>query len=163
MHCTSDYPAHLKDLNLNFIHRLKKFGYPVGYSDHSTSLITPSIAVSLGCQIVEKHFTLSRKLKGPDHKASLEPKEFFKMVKNIRIAEKAFGNKDKKITKSERKNIKIARKSIVAKKDILKGEKFSFFNLTEKRTGKGTGTFNIIKLIGRKTNRKYKKNQIVNI
>ena len=88
LHCTSDYPAKLKDLNLNFIHRLKKFGYNVGYSDHSTSILTPSIAVGLGCAVIEKHFTLSKKLKGPDHKASLEPHELKLMIKNVRETEK---------------------------------------------------------------------------
>ena len=73
LHCTSDYPANLKDLNLNFIKKLKKLGYRIGYSDHSASIITPSIAVALGCEVIEKHFTLSKNMKGPDHKASLEP------------------------------------------------------------------------------------------
>ena len=83
LHCTSDYPAKLSDLNLNFLHKLKKLGYDVGYSDHSSSIITPSVAVSLGCKIIEKHFTLSKKMNGPDHKASLEPTD----LKNDKICE----------------------------------------------------------------------------
>ena len=164
LQCNTEYPTPFEDLNINVIPELKKkLKLRVGLSDHSHGILAPVLAISKGASIIEKHITLNKNMDGPDHKASLEPKEFFNMVKNIRIAEKAFGNKDKKITKSERKNIKIARKSIVAKKNILKGQKFSFSNLTEKRTGKGTGTFNIIKLIGRKTNRAYKKNQIINI
>ena len=93
LHCTSDYPANLNDLNLKFIKRLKQFGYDVGYSDHSASVITPSIAVALGCKVIEKHFTLSKKLKGPDHKASLEPKELAKMISYIRDTEKNVGVK----------------------------------------------------------------------
>ena len=102
--------VYIDNLNLNFLKKLKKFGYDVGYSDHSLSVITPSIAVALGCKVIEKHFTLSKNLKGPDHKASLEPKEFFEMVKNIRIAEVSLGSNEKKISKRKKKNIKIAKK-----------------------------------------------------
>lgn len=104
LHCTSDYPANLNDLNLNFLKKLKKLGYQVGYSDHSTNIITPSIAVALGCKVIEKHFTLSKKLEGPDHKASLEPQELIEMVRYVRDTEKILGSKNKKITKSEKKN-----------------------------------------------------------
>ena len=103
MHCTSDYPANLKDLNLNFIHKLKKFGCQVGYSDHSSSLITPSIAVGLGCKVVEKHFTLSKNLIGPDHKASLEPQDLYKMISYVRETDKMLGLMKKVITRSEKK------------------------------------------------------------
>ena len=120
LHCTSDYPANLKDLNLNFIKKLKKFGCEVGYSDHSSSIITPSIAVSLGCKVVEKHFTLSKNLKGPDHKASLEPQELKRMISLIRDTEKMLGSNNKIITKSEQKTKLLVRKSLVAKNDIKK-------------------------------------------
>ena len=115
MHCTSDYPANLNDLNLNFIKELKKFGYQVGYSDHSSSVITPSIAVSLGSKVIEKHFTLSKKLKGPDHKASLEPQELIKMIRLIRDTEKMLGTRNKIITSSEKN--KITSKKIVSSKN----------------------------------------------
>ena len=104
MHCTSDYPANLKDLNLYFIQKLKRFGFQVGYSDHSSSIITPSIAVGLGCRVIEKHFTLSKKLFGPDHKASLEPQDLLKMIRYVRDTEKMLGLSKKLITNSEKEN-----------------------------------------------------------
>ena len=125
LHCTSDYPANLKDLHLNFIKKLKNFGCDVGYSDHSSSVITPSIAVTLGCKVVEKHFTLSKKLRGPDHKASLEPRELKEMISLIRETEKMLGLNDKIITDSEQKTKLLVRKSLVANNDIKKGEIFS--------------------------------------
>ena len=161
LHCTSDYPANLKDLNLNFIKILKRLGYQVGYSDHSSSIITPSIAVALGCQVVEKHFTLSKKLKGPDHKASLEPQELSKMVSFIRDTEKILGLKNKIITKSEQKTKLLVRKSIVALKNIKKGEIFSYKNLTTKRPGIGTQPFKIEKYLGKKSSKNFKKDQFI--
>ena len=161
LHCTSDYPANLKDLNLNFLHRLKSLGYQVGYSDHSESIITPSIAVALGCKVIEKHFTLSKKLKGPDHKASLEPNELLTMVNYIRLTEKILGSKNKVITKSEQKTKLLVRKSLFALKDIKKGEFFSEKNLTAKRPGNGLSPFMIKKLIGKKSSKNYKKDQLI--
>ncbi len=161
LHCTSDYPANLKDLNLNFLNKLKKFGYEVGYSDHSTSIITPSIAVALGCRVVEKHFTLSKRLNGPDHKASLEPNELIKMVNYIRDTEKILGSKDKKITRSENKTKLLVRKSLVAKKNIKKGEIFSEKNITAKRPGKGVSPFNLLKFLGKKSTKNIKKDQFI--
>ena len=161
LHCTSDYPANLKDLNLNFIKKLKKFGYEVGYSDHSSSIITPSIAVALGCKVIEKHFTLSRNLKGPDHKASLEPQELIKMVSYIRDVEKMLGLEDKIITKSEQKTKLLVRKSLVAKNDIKKGEIFSEKNITTKRPGKGISPFKIKKYLGKKSIKQFKKDQFI--
>ena len=150
LHCTSDYPAKLNDLNLKFIKRLKQFGYDVGYSDHSASVITPSIAVALGCKVIEKHFTLSKKLKGPDHKASLEPKELAKMISYIRDTEKMLGLKKKIITKSEQKTKLLVRKSIVASQNIKKGEYFSLKNITTKRPGSGLSPFKMKKFLGKK-------------
>ena len=161
LHCTSDYPANLKDLNLNFIKKLKKFGYEVGYSDHSSSIITPSIAVALGCKVIEKHFTLSRNLKGPDHKASLEPQELIKMVSYIRDVEKMLGLEDKIITKSEQKTKLLVRKSLVARNDIKKGEIFSEKNITTKRPGKGISPFKIKKYLGKKSIKQFKKDQFI--
>ena len=132
-------------------------------SDHSDGIVAPIVAISNGAKIIEKHITLNKNMEGPDHKASLEPKEFFNMVKNIRIAEVSLGSNDKKFLKVKRKILKLPRKSIVAKKNIFKGDKFSLSNLTEKRTGKGYGTFKIVKLLGKKSSRNYKKDEIVNI
>ncbi len=161
LHCTSDYPANLNDLNLNFLTKLKKMGYEVGYSDHSSSLITPSIAVSLGCVVVEKHFTLSKNLKGPDHKASLEPQELFKMINFIRETEKILGSNNKVITKSEQKTKLLVRKSLVAYKNIKKGEIFSYNNITSKRPGNGISPFKIKKFLGKKSYKNFKKDQLI--
>ena len=161
LHCTSDYPANLKDLNLNFIKKLKKLGCEVGYSDHSSSVITPSIAVTLGCKVVEKHFTLSKKLKGPDHRASLEPRELRKMISLIRDTEKMLGLNDKIITKSEQKTKLLVRKSLVAKNDIKKGEIFTKKNITTKRPGSGISPFKINKFLGKKSPKNFKKDQLI--
>ena len=161
LHCTSDYPANLKDLNLNFIKKLKKFGCEVGYSDHSSSIITPSIAVTLGCKVVEKHFTLSRKLEGPDHRASLEPQELTKMISLIRDTEKMLGSNNKIITKSEQKTKLLVRKSLVANKDIKKGEIFSKKNITTKRPGRGISPFKINKFFGKKSSKNFKKDELI--
>lgn len=161
LHCTSDYPAELDDLNLNFLHKLKKFGYYVGYSDHSASIVTPSIAVSLGCKVIEKHFTLSKKMKGPDHKASLEPAELKKMINYVRQTEKILGENKKKITSSEKKTKLLVRKSLVALKDISKGEKFTYNNLTTKRPGTGVSPFKIINFIGKRSKKNYKKDELI--
>ena len=161
LHCTSDYPANLKDLNLNFIKKLKKFGCEVGYSDHSSNVITPSIAVTLGCKVVEKHFTLSKQLKGPDHRASLEPEELIKMISLIRDTETMLGSNDKIITKSEQKTKLLVRKSLVANKDIKKGEIFSKKNITTKRPGNGISPFKINKFLGKKSPRNFKKDQFI--
>ena len=155
LHCTSDYPANLKDLNLNFIKKLKKFGCEVGYSDHSSSVITPSIAVTLGCKVVEKHFTLSKQLKGPDHIASLEPQELTKMISLIRDTEKMLGLNDKIITKSEQKTKLLVRKSLVANNNIKKGEIFSKINITTKRPGRGISPFKINKFFRKKKFKKF--------
>ncbi len=159
LHCTSDYPANTEDLNLKFLHRLKRLGYHVGYSDHSSSVITPSVAVALGCKVIEKHFTISRKLDGPDHKASLEPQELVTMVNFIRETEKMLGDENKIITKSEKKTKLLVRKSLYALTHIKKGEIFTNKNLTSKRPGNGLSPFKFKKLLGKKSLRDYKKDQ----
>lgn len=159
LHCTSDYPARPETLNLNFLNKLKNFGYKIGYSDHSESILTPAVAVSLGCKIIEKHFTLSKKMQGPDHRASLEPKELYEMVKMIRYTESVLGAEDKKITESEKKTKVLVRKSIVAAKTINIGEKFTYSNLTTKRPGDGLSPFLLKKIIGKKSKLHYLKDE----
>ena len=159
LHCSSDYPADLKNLNLAFLRKLKMLGYDVGYSDHSESVITPSIAVTLGCKVIEKHFTLSKKLKGPDHKASLEPNELKDMIKFIKQTELMVGSEKKFITPSEKKTKILTRKSIVAYTSIKKGEIFTKKNLTTKRPGNGISPFLIKKILGKKCPTNYVKNQ----
>ena len=159
LHCSSDYPANLKNLNLSFLNKLKNLGYDVGYSDHSASILTPSIAVALGCKVIEKHFTLSKKLKGPDHKASLEPDELTNMIKLIEQTELMLGSEKKIITSSEHKTKLLVRKSIVAATNIKKGEVFTEKNLTTKRPGNGMSPFLTKKILGKKCSMNYAKDQ----
>ena len=163
LQCNTDYPTHYSDINLNVIESLKKkYNLKVGFSDHTDSYIIPSLAVCKGAEIIEKHITLDKKMDGPDHKASIEIKDLKKMINLIEITEKTFGSKIKKPTKSENKNIKVVRKSIVAKIDILKGDHFHFENLTTKRPGMGISPMLIKKLIGKKSKKNYQKNQLLN-
>ena len=160
LHCTSNYPARINDLNLNVLKSLiKEFNLNVGYSDHSLSLITPSIAVTLGSQIIEKHFTLNNNLIGPDHKSSLQPKEFAQMVKNIRKTEIILGNSVKKINREEKKIKENVRKVLVTNEKIKKGEVFEFKNLTTKRSHKGISANKFWNFIGKKANKSYRKDQ----
>ena len=127
MHCVTDYPVENRFANLLSISFLKnKLGLNIGYSDHTKSDIAAIASASLGITMIEKHFTLSRKMKGPDHKASLEPREFKEMVRKIRIVEEMLGTYNKFIQKCEIKKHKNCKKNIVAKKKIIKGEKFYF-------------------------------------
>ena len=156
LHCTSAYPAPDQDLNLNVLKTyFKLFGKNIGYSDHNSSIISSVIAVALGAKVIEKHFTLDKKLIGPDHKSSLNPKEFEEMVKDIRKCELMLGSSKKKITTSELKNIKKIKKGIYAKTKILKGERFSEKNITIKRPFNGSRIENFKRIIGKKSLKSY--------
>ena len=121
LHANTEYPTPMEDVNLNAMITIRNlFKVAVGYSDHTLGLEVDIAAVALGAKCIEKHFTLNRNMRGPDHKASLEPKELKHMVRSIRNVEQALGDGTKKPTKSEKKNIKIVRKSIVAKTQIRK-------------------------------------------
>lgn len=138
LHCNTEYPTPMADVNLQAMLTIQKeLGVKVGYSDHTLGIEVPVAAVALGASIIEKHFTLDRTMSGPDHAASLEPDELQAMVAAIRNIEKAMGDGVKTPSHSEIKNIPIARKSIVAKKSINKGERFTENNLTVKRPGTG--------------------------
>jgi N,N'-diacetyllegionaminate synthase len=164
MQCTSAYPAPYDEINLNTIVTLRDiFKLNIGFSDHSLGVQASLAAVALGAKVIEKHITLSKKLKGPDHRASLDPKEFKFMVQGIRIVEKSLGSKIKKVTKSEKKNIYIVRKSIVASTKIKKNEKFSNFNITCKRPGTGISPLFLKKLIGKKSIKNFNKNELIRI
>jgi N,N'-diacetyllegionaminate synthase len=164
MQCTSAYPVPYDEINLNTIATLRNvFKLNIGFSDHSLGVQASIAAVALGAKVIEKHLTLSKKLKGPDHRTSLNPKEFRFMVKSIRIVEKTLGDKTKKITKSEKKNIYIVRKSIVASTSIKKNEKFSNFNITCKRPGTGISPLFFKKLIGKKSMKNFNKNDLIRI
>lgn len=138
LHCNTQYPTPFEDVNLRAMEQLRLSpDITIGYSDHTLGIAVPVAAVALGARIIEKHFTLDRSLPGPDHRASLEPSELRAMVQAIRQVEQALGSPDKHVTPSERPNIAVARKSIVAARPIAKGEIFTEQNLTVKRPGTG--------------------------
>lgn len=163
LHANTAYPTPIKDVNLRAILTLKKHfpRHKIGFSDHSLGINAPIGAVALGASIVEKHFTLDKSLPGPDHKASLNPNELEMMVKSIRDLEMMLGNGVKKMTKSEKENIKIARKSLVAKIFIKKGEKFSEENLTTKRPGSGISAMLYDKFLGKIAKKNYEKDELI--
>ena len=164
LHCTSDYPAAIGDINLNAMQTLQKsLNLPVGYSDHSLGKDVAIGAVALGAKIIEKHFTISKKLYGPDHKASLEPKELELFVRSVRNIEIALGNGKKIATKNENKNKVYTRRSIVAIKGIQKGELFNYNNIGVKRPGKGISPMNIDKIIGKKSKYNFIADQEIKI
>lgn len=149
LHCTSNYPTKYEDVNLNAMITLKNaFKLPVGYSDHTEGIEVSIAAVAMVAQIIEKHFTLDKDMEGPDHKASLNPEELRKMVASIRNIEKAFGDGIKKCSKSEENTKKVARKSIVSKVNIAKGETISYENIAFKRPGNGLNPILVDEIIG---------------
>ena len=162
LHCHTDYPTKPKDVNLLAIKSLqKKYGNKIGYSDHTMGVEISIAAVALGSVIVEKHLTLDKRMKGPDHKSSIEPKEFELMVKSIRNLEKAMGDGKKLPTKNELKNLKIVRKSIVAKDNIKKGEVFSEKNITTKRPALGINPMNWKKILGKKAKKNFYEDDFI--
>ena len=164
LHCNTEYPTPMEDVNLRTIHTLcKELGVKVGYSDHTLGIEVPIAAVSLGATVIEKHFTLNRNLEGPDHKASLEPDELKAMVDAIRSIEKALGSSEKIVSPSEAKNMVIARKSIVAASFIPKGERFSEENLTTKRPGSGISPMMWNEVIGRVAIRDFHEDELIEL
>jgi N,N'-diacetyllegionaminate synthase len=149
LHCNTEYPTPYEDVNLKAMQTIhNELGVKVGYSDHTSGIEVPIAAVAMGAVIVEKHFTLDKNMIGPDHKASLEPHEFAAMVQAIRNIEKSLGTGGKKPSPSEIKNLPIARKSIVAVRDIAKGEKFAEDNITVKRPGNGISPMRWFEVLG---------------
>ncbi len=165
LHCNTDYPTLMLDVNLMAMLKIKsELNVKVGYSDHTLGIEVPIAAVALGAKVIEKHFTLDRNLKGPDHKASLQPDELLSMVKSIRNIEKAIsGSKEKEPSKSELKNKQIIRKSIVAKKPISKGEVFSEDNITVKRPGNGISPMEWEFVIGKIAIDNFKTDELIRI
>ena len=164
LHCTTEYPAPYSEVNLRVLETLReKFNCPVGYSDHTKGIEVSIAAVALGATIIEKHFTLDNNMEGPDHKASLEPQELTQMVQSIRNVEKSLGSKDKIPSTSEFKNLPIARKSIVAKIDIKKGELFSDKNIIPKRPGDGISPMNWFSVIGQVARRDFVEDEQIEI
>ena len=156
LHCNTQYPTPYEDVNLLAMKNIADVTHKeVGYSDHTIGIEVPVAAVALGATVIEKHFTLDKNMEGPDHRASLEPDELNAMVKAIRNIEKSIGDGNKRRTESERKNCEVARKSIVAKRDIRAGEEFTVENLTVKRPGTGISPMKWYDIIGTKATRDY--------
>jgi N,N'-diacetyllegionaminate synthase len=141
----------------------EKFQVKVGYSDHTSGIEVPVAAVALGATVIEKHFTLDRNMEGPDHKASLEPGELKVMVAAIRNVEKALGNSKKQVTESERKNMEIARKSIVAATDIKKGTIFAENNITVKRPGNGISPMRWEEVLGKIAKKDFMEDEVIEL
>ena len=165
LHCNTEYPTPMEDVNLKaMLHIQQELGVAVGYSDHTLGIEVPIAAVALGATVIEKHFTLDKNLPGPDHKASLEPKELKAMVSAIRNIEKAIGGSGlKEVSKSEEKNKAIARKSIVATAAIAKGEVLTAEKLGTKRPGTGLSPMLWDEVIGSKAIRDFEEDDLITI
>ena len=164
LHCNTQYPTPMEDVNLNAMLTLKdRYNCDVGYSDHTLGIEVPIAAVALGVTVIEKHFTLDRNMEGPDHKASLEPKEFKSMVSAIRNIEKALGTGNKVASPSEIENKDIARKSIVASRMIKKGEVFTKDNITTKRPGSGISPMRWYNVIGAVAKRDFQEDELIEL
>ncbi len=164
LHCTTEYPAPFEDVNLRAMDTLRTaFGLPVGYSDHTPGITVAIAAAARGAAIIEKHFTLDRNLPGPDHQASLEPGELKIMARSIRQVEAALGSSLKFPSPSEARNMPLARKSIVAAKEIKKGDLLTEENITVKRPGSGISPMYYWQLTGTAAAKDYKKNEMVSI
>jgi len=164
LHCTTEYPTPMREVNLRAMQSIQKaFGVAVGYSDHTVGIEVAIAAVAMGASVIEKHFTIDRNLAGPDHKASLEPNELKSMVTSIRNIEFALGDGVKRITPSEAKNKPIARKSLVAKCAISRGDVFTAENLTVKRPGSGVSPMRWDEVIGRIASSDYSADDLIEL
>jgi len=162
LHCTTEYPTPLNDVNLLAMDSLNAaFGLPVGYSDHTAGVAIPIAAAARGAIIIETHFTLARMLPGPDHQASIEPHELSFMVRSIREVETALGSHIKSPAPSELGNRDVVRKSIVVARNIARGEIFSLENVCVKRPGGGLSPFLFWELLGRSAKRDYRKDEVL--
>lgn len=162
LHATTDYPTKFIDVNLNAMLSMKQeFGVDVGYSDHTEGIDVAISAVALGAKVIEKHFTLDKNMEGPDHKASLEPHELFKMVQSIRNIELALGDGIKRPAQGELKNIDIVRRSIVSSCKIKKGEIFTEKNLIAKRPGNGINPMRWDEIVGSVALKDYEEDELI--
>jgi N,N'-diacetyllegionaminate synthase len=162
LHCVSAYPSKPDDSNLRAMQTLREtFRVPVGFSDHTLGTDVPIAAAALGAVMIEKHFTLSRNLPGPDHKSSLEPREFIRMVRGIRTAERALGRPEKAPTKAEMEMRAVARKSIVASRNIQKGESITREMVAVKRPGTGIQPKELAYLLGKRASRAIKADEVL--
>ena len=164
LHCNTEYPTPMEDVNLKAMLVIRDtFGVNIGYSDHTSGIEVPIAAVALGAAVIEKHFTLDKNMDGPDHKASLEPKELKTMVNAIRTIEKAMGDGIKRPSPSELRNKPVVRKSIVAARDINKGNIFTEDNITVKRPGTGVSPMEWDSIIGRKAIRGFSEDELIEL
>ncbi|MCM1122068.1 MAG: N-acetylneuraminate synthase [Eubacterium sp.] len=164
LHCNTEYPTPFCDVNLRAMLQIQdELRVPVGYSDHTVGIEVPIAAVAMGAAVIEKHFTLDRNMEGPDHKASLEPDELKEMVYAVRNIEQALGNGVKEPSDSEIKNRDVARKSLVAKKDISKGDIFTEENLTAKRPGNGVSPMKWREVLGTAAVCDFKKDELIEL
>lgn len=162
LHCTTAYPTPYEQINLKAMCTIaERFGFPVGYSDHSKGISVPCAAAALGAVVLEKHFTLDKTMEGPDHKASMEPDELKAMVDAVRAIELAMGDGNKRPTELEIENSKVARKSIVAKRRIDKGETLTEDNLTTKRPGTGVSPMLWDQVIGTKAVKDFEEDELI--
>ncbi len=163
LQCTTDYPCMYKDCNLLTINELRtKFRLNTGFSDHTDGIEASIAAVALGACVIEKHITLDKKMRGPDHNASLSPKEFKRMTDSIRNIELALGDGKKKLMNSEKNNLINSRKSLFARKEIKKNDIFNLSNLAIKRPGVGISPTKFWDYIGKKSKKNYKKDTPIN-
>ena len=164
LHCNTEYPTPMGDVNLLAMLTIKKeLGVDIGYSDHTLGIEVPIAAVALGAKVIEKHFTLDKTMEGPDHKASLDPQELIDMVKGIRNIEMAMGSSEKVASPSEIKNRAIGRKSIVASIPIAAGEVFTEKNLGIKRPGTGISPMQWDSVIGKKAKRNFSEDELIEL
>jgi N,N'-diacetyllegionaminate synthase len=164
LHCNTEYPTPMEDVNLKAMLAIRDtFGVNIGYSDHTSGIEVPIAAVALGAAVIEKHFTLDKNMDGPDHKASLEPKELKTMVNAIRTIEKAMGDGIKSPSPSELRNKPVVRKSIVAARDINKGDIFTEDNITVKRPGTGISPMEWDSIIDRKAIRDFNEDELIEL
>ncbi len=162
LHANTQYPTPMKDVNLNAMINIgNTLNLKYGYSDHTLGIEVDIAAVAMGASCIEKHFTLDKNMEGPDHKASLEPEELKEMITAIRNIEDALGTSEKKLSNSEKSNITLIRKSIVASKKISKGEKFTKDNLDIKRPGNGISPMKWDEIIGTYATKDYSKDELI--
>ena len=164
LHCNTEYPTPMRDVNLKAMAAMgKRFGLRFGYSDHTEGITVPVAAAALGAEVIEKHLTLDKRMKGPDHKTSLEPAEFKAMVEAVRAVESALGAEEKKPSPSEIKNAPAARKSLTASRPIAQGERFTAENMTAMRPGNGLSPMLWDRVIGKQARRAFRPGQKINL
>jgi N,N'-diacetyllegionaminate synthase len=163
LHCNTEYPTPARDVNLRAMQSIQQaFQVKVGYSDHTEGIVIPIASVAMGATIIEKHFTLDKSMDGPDHKASLEPKELNEMVRSVRFLEKALGDGIKKPSQSEVKNLQVARRSIHLAKDLKRGTRLREQDLEMLRPGDGISPMNLSLVLGKKLIKAFKKGHKLN-